>query len=92
MFVPPPSCTLISTSTGSLTCSDRSTTDVSKTTSRVSIDRMDASTAPNTEAYTTDAAIDPDWSMQSTTSFFTDCAARPYPTSRSGTIVRYSGR
>ncbi|GAA4952925.1 hypothetical protein GCM10023238_19110 [Streptomyces heliomycini] len=50
---------------------------MSKTTNRVSIDRMEASTAPNTDAYTTDAAIDPDWSTQRTTSFLTDREARP---------------
>ncbi|CAM5678524.1 hypothetical protein STENM36S_03455 [Streptomyces tendae] len=55
----------------------RSTTDVSKTTSRVSSERMDASTPPNTDAYTTDAAIEPDWSTQRTTSFFTERDARP---------------
>ena len=50
MSVPPPSWVPNSTSTGSSSWSVRSTTAVSKTTSRVSIDRMEASTAPNTDA------------------------------------------
>ncbi len=77
MSVPPPSWVPKSTSTGSSSWSVRSTTAVSKTTSRVLSERMEARTAPNTDAYTTDDAIDPDWSMQSTTSFFTARAARP---------------
>ncbi len=92
MSVPPPSCVPKSTSTGSSSWSVRSTTAVSKTTSRVEIVRIEASTAPNTDAYTTDAAMDPDWSIQRMTSFFVDWDARPNPMSRSGTIVRYSGR
>ncbi len=92
MSVPPPSRVPNRTSTGSSSRSVRSATAVSKTTSRVAIDRIDASTAPNTDAYTTDDAIDPDWSMQRITSFFTDRDARPCPTSRSGTTVPCSGR
>ncbi len=77
MSVPPPSRVPKSTSTGSASRSVRSTTVVSNTTSRVSSDRIDASTAANTDAYTTDDAIDPDWSTQRTTSFFTDREACP---------------
>ncbi len=50
MSVPPPSRVPKSTSTGSSSWSVRSATAVSKTTSRVSSERMDASTAPNTDA------------------------------------------
>ena len=50
---------------------------MSKTTSEVFSARIDASTAPNTDAYTTEAAIDPDWSMASTTSLATTCCRRP---------------
>ena len=48
MSVPPPSWVPNSTSTGSSSWSVRSTTAVSKTTSDVRSDRIDASTAPNT--------------------------------------------
>ena len=41
---------------------------------------------------TTLDAIEPDWSIARTTSRCTDFDLRPYPTSRSGTTVRYSGR
>ena len=64
MSVPPPSCTPKRTSTGSSSSSLRSTTAVSNTTSRMSSERTEASTAANTEAYTTEAAIDPLWSRQ----------------------------
>ena len=74
---PPPSCVPNSTSTGSASSGVRSTTEVSKTTRLVRSARIDASTAANTLEYTTDAAIDPDWSTQSTTSRCTDCALRP---------------
>ncbi|SLI02906.1 Uncharacterised protein [Mycobacteroides abscessus subsp. abscessus] len=77
MSVPPPSWVPNSTSTGSVSRSVRSTTSVSKTTSEVRSDRSEASTAPNTEAYTTLAAIDPDWSTASTTSRRTAWLLRP---------------
>ncbi len=92
MSVPPPSCVPNRMSTGSDSCSVRSTTAVSNTTSEVRSARIEASTAPNTDAYTTEDAIDPDWSMASTMSRATACWRRPYPTSRSGITVRYSGR
>ncbi len=92
MSVPPPSCVPNSTSTGSDSLSVRSTTAVSNTTSDVFSARIEASTAPNTDAYTTLDAIDPDWSMARTTSRCTACDRRPYPSSRSGTTVLYSGR
>ena len=65
---------------------------MSNTTSDVFTARIEAITAPNTDAYTTEEAIDPDWSMASTTSRATICCRRPYPTRRSGTTVRCSGR
>ena len=77
MSVPPPSWVPNSTSTGSLSCSVRSTTAVSKTTSDVRSDRIEASTAANTPENTTDAAIEPDWSTQSTTSRCTAVVRRP---------------
>ncbi len=92
MSVPPPSWVPKSSSTGSCSWSVRSTTAVSNTTSDVFSDRIDASTAPNTLAYTTEAAIDPLWSMQSTTSRWTARCLRAYPTSRDGTTVFFSGR
>ena len=55
----------------------RSTTAVSKATSDVRSDRIDASTAPKTDAYTTEDAIDPDWSMASTMSRAITCCRRP---------------
>ncbi len=76
MSVPPPSWTPNSTSTGSASCSVRSTTAVSKTTSRVRSEDIEASTAPKTEECTTEAAIEPDWSMHRMTSFRTALAAR----------------
>jgi hypothetical protein len=62
MSVPPPSCVPNRSSTGSSIVSVRSATAVSKTTNRVDTAGSDASTAPNTLAYTTDAAIEPLWS------------------------------
>ncbi len=70
----------------------RSTTAVSNTTSEVRSVFIDASTAPNTLAYTTDDAIDPLLSMARTTSFCTPWLRRPYPTRVCGTIVPCSGR
>jgi hypothetical protein len=75
--VPPPSWVPNSTSTGSLSSGDRSTTDVSNATTDVRSERSDASTAPNTDAYTTEDAIDPDWSMASTMSLVATCCRRP---------------
>ena len=49
-----------------------------------------ASTAANTLAYTTDGAIDPDWSMHSTMSRSV-CPLRPKPIRVSGITVLYSG-
>ena len=77
MSVPPPSWTPNSTSTGSDSWEVRSTTAVSKATSDVRSDRIDASTAPKTDAYTTEDAIDPDWSMASTMSRAITCCRRP---------------
>lgn len=65
---------------------------MSKTTTEVCSARIEARTAPKIEAYTTDAAIDPDWSIASTTSRWRLCCRRPLPTSRSGTIVWCPGR
>ena len=62
-----------STSTGWLSWSVRSTTEVSKATTEVRSDRIDASTAPNTPAYTTEDAIEPLWSRQRMTSRATAC-------------------
>jgi hypothetical protein len=64
---------------------------VSKATSDVRSDRIDASTAPKTDAYTTEDAIDPDWSMAKTMSRAITCCLRPYPTRRSGMTVRWAG-
>ena len=50
---------------------------MSNATSDVRSDRIDASTAPKTDAYTTEDAIDPDWSMASTMSLATTCCRRP---------------
>ena len=50
---------------------------MSNATSDVRSARSDASTAPNTDAYTTEEAIDPDWSMASTTSRATPGCRRP---------------
>ena len=77
MSVPPPSWMPNSTSTGSESCDVRSTTVVSKATSDVRSDRIEASTAPNTDAYTTEEAIEPDWSMARTMSLATTCCRRP---------------
>ena len=65
----------------------RSTTAVSKTTMWVFTARSEASTAPNTPAYTTEAAIEPLWSTQSTISL-SACPRRPSPTSFSGITLR----
>ena len=77
MSVPPPSWVPNSTSTGSGRRPVRSTTAVSNATSEVRSARIEASTAPNTDAYTTEGAIDPDWSMASTTSRATAWRWRP---------------
>ena len=92
MSVPPPSWVPNSTSTGSVSWSVRSTTEVSKTTTEVRSDRIEASTAPKTPAYTTEDAIEPLWSRQRMTSRATACCFLAYPTSRSGMTVRCSGR
>jgi hypothetical protein len=76
MSVPPPSWVPNSTSTGSLSCSVRSTTEVSKATTDVRKDRIEASTAPNTPPYTTDEAIEPLWSRHTMTSRATACCLR----------------
>lgn len=76
MSVPPPSWVPNSSSTGSCSRSVRSATAVSNTTSDVFSARIEASTAPNTLEYTTEAAIDPLWSMHSTTSRCTDRCLR----------------
>ncbi len=52
---------------------------------------MEASTAAKMLAYTTDAAIEPDWSTHRTTSRRTAVPRRPYPMSRCGTMVRRLG-
>ena len=77
MSVPPPSCTPNSSSTGSVTRSVRSTTAVSNAMICVRSDRTEASTAPNTPAYTTDDAIEPLWSRHSTISRLTWGSRRP---------------
>ena len=77
MSVPPPSWVPNSRSTGSLSCSVRSATAVSKATTEVRRDRIEASTAPNTPAYTTDAAIEPLWSRHRMTSRATACCFLP---------------
>ena len=77
MSVPPPSWVPNSTSTGSGRRPVRSATAVSNATSEVFSARIEASTAPNTDAYTTEEAIDPDWSMARTTSRATTCCRRP---------------
>ncbi len=77
MSVPPPSWVPKSTSTGSASSGDRSTTAVSKATTDVRTERSDARTAPKTDAYTTEGAIDPDWSTASTMSRATTCCRRP---------------
>ena len=68
MSVPPPSWHPNSTSTGSASRSVRSTTSTSKATSEVRTEEIEASVAPNTAAYTTDSAIEPDWSTATITS------------------------
>src|ERR1700747_989945 len=68
MSVPPPSWVPNSTSTGSLSWPVRSATEVSKATTEVRSDRIEANTAPNTPAYTTEDAIEPLWSRQTTVS------------------------
>ena len=92
MSVPPPSCAPNSTSTGSASRSDRSITAVSKATSEVRSVDSEARAAANTLAYTTDGAIEPDWSTSSTISRCTARLRRPYPMSRSGMTVPSSGR
>ena len=92
MSVPPPSWTPNSTSTGSATCGVRSTTLVSKAMTRVATDGSEARTDPNTAEYTTDSAMEPDWSRHRTTSRLTRVCRRVRPISRSGTTVRCSGR
>jgi len=59
MSVPPPSCTPNRTSTGSWRTGVRSVIDVSKATSEVRRAGSWASTAPNSDAYTTLSAIRP---------------------------------
>jgi hypothetical protein len=70
----------------------RSTTAVSNTASEVFSARIEATTAPKADAYTTEDAMDPDWSIARTTSRATTWWRRPYPAGRSGITVRCSGR
>ncbi|MMZ65659.1 hypothetical protein D1872_280770 [compost metagenome] len=68
IFVPPPSWIPNSISTGSLAhCSVKSTTSVSKTTTRVSKAGILAKMDPTTDAQMTDSAIDPLWSISTMT-------------------------
>ena len=69
----------------------RSVTAVSKATNRVRNVGSWASTAANSEAYTTLSAIEPDWSTAITTSRARLGWRRPWPISRSGTIAWCSG-
>ena len=68
MSVPPPSWTPNSTSTGSCSIGVRSATALSKAITLVRNAGIDASTAPNTAAYTTLSAMLPDWSIATITS------------------------
>ena len=68
MSVPPPSCTRISTSTGSSTSSLRSTTLVSKTTSRTRNDGSPCRIPAITALWITEPAMLPLWSTQMITS------------------------
>src|SRR5215469_5497848 len=68
MSVPPPSCTDISSSTGSAATSVRSTTLVSNTTSRSRYEGRPARMPAITALWMTEPAIDPLWSTTSTTS------------------------
>ena len=69
----------------------RSVTDVSNATRCVRSAGSWASTDPNSEAYTTLSAIEPDWSMATITSLARLLPATPVADSRSGMTVRYSG-
>ena len=85
MSVPPPSCTPNSTSTGSCRKAVRSVTDVSNAMNEVRSAGIWARTPPNSDAYTTLSAIEPDWSTAMTTSRARLRWRRPCPTRRSGT-------
>ena len=69
----------------------RSVTDVSNAMNDVRSAGSWASTPPNSDAYTTLSAIEPDWSTAMMTSRARLRWRRPCPTSRSGTTVRCSG-
>ena len=91
MSVPPPSWMPNSTSTGSPSSSVRSTTAVSNAITRVWSVGSEASDAPSTPAWTTDAAMLPLWSRHRISSAASERRLRPWPTSRSGMTVRCSG-
>ena len=91
MSVPPPSWMPNSSSTGSCRCSVRSTTLVSNAITFVSSVGIEASAALSTPAWMTLAPMLPLWSSARMRFAASERRRRAWPTSRSGTTVRYSG-
>ena len=91
MSVPPPSWMPNSTSTGSLSSSVRSTTDVSNAITRVCSVGSEASDAPSTPAWTTEARHAAALVEREDQLGRERAPRRAWPTSRSGMTVRCSG-